>query len=136
MSLAFPRALASALALAVVASGCSAASSSGGEAGAVATAGTTPATLAVEVNSMFVTVENRAGQPLLNVRVAIQGGRTPFTAVINRLETGQKQDLSYGNFGSRDGTPFSLRVARPRAIVVTAEDFAGKKHEMTVPWER
>jgi len=135
MSLAPPRALvalASALALAVVVTGCSAASSSEGEAGAVATAGTTPATLAVEAGSMFVTVENLAGQPLLDVRVAIEGGRTPFIAVINRMETGQKRDLSYGDFRSRDGTPFSTRVA----IVVTAQDFVGHKHEISKPWDR
>lgn len=139
MSHALPRALvalAASLALAFVVSGCSSASSSEGEVGAVATAGTASAALAIQAGSMFITIENRAGQPLLDVRVAIQGGRAPFTAVIPRLETSQKVDLTFGDFRARDGTPFSLRVARPRAVVATAQDFVGQKHEVTVPWER
>ncbi len=85
---------------------------------------------------MFLTVQNMAGQPLLEVSIAIQptGPRPPFTTRIGRLETGEKRDISFGDFSSRDGTRFGLRVARPREVSATAVDLVGKKYDVKVPW--
>ena len=123
-----------ATAIASVASGCSAASQDGG---AVGTTGGEPAVAAVQISSMFLTVENRAGQPLLNVRVAIRpiGVMQPFSTLIARMESGEKRDIALGNFRSNDGTPFSTRLARPRDVLLTAVDMVGKTHEMTTPWK-
>ena len=114
----------------------SACSGPAGETGAVGTSGEGGTAIAIQSSSLYVTVENRAGVPLLDLRVAINpvGGATTFTKMIGRLEAGEKRDLALGEFSGRDGTPFSLRVVRPKNVVVTAADFVGKKYEVTAPW--
>jgi hypothetical protein len=94
--------------------------------------------IAVQISSMFLTIENRAGQPLLDIGIAIKpvGGTMPYTSRISRLEPGGRREVPLGNFAGRDGTPFSLRVVRPREVTVTAVDFVGQKHAVTVPWNR
>jgi hypothetical protein len=92
--------------------------------------------IAVQTSSMFLAVENRAGQPLLDIGIAIKpvGGTMPYTSRISRLEPGGRREVPLGNFAGRDGTPFSLRVVRPKEVTVTAVDFVGQKHSVTVPW--
>ena len=118
---------------AVLAWSCSAATSQ--EAGITGTTG--QAFVRVEPSSFFVTIENLAGQPLLDIRVAIKpvGGATEFTKLVSRVEAGEKRDISLSDFGGRDGTPFSLRVVRPKSITVTAASLTGQKFETTVPWK-
>ena len=83
-----------------------------------------------------MTVDNRSGGPLVNLRVAINpvGGATTFTSVIPRLEAGEKRDVSLSDFHGRDGTPFNRLFVRPKNVVVSAVDLIGKKYEVTVPW--
>ena len=115
-------------------SSCSGARSS--ESGAAGTSGAATAFVGLMTSSMFVTVENRAGGPLLDVRLAIKpiGGVTEFTKLITRMEAGEKRNISLRDFGGRDGTPFNLRVVRPKEVNVTAVDLMSKKYAMTVPW--
>ena len=110
-------------------------SGSGGETGAVGTAGEGGTAIVVQSSSLYVTVENRSGAPLLDLRVAINpAGVMTFTKTIGRLEAGEKRDLALGEFSARDGTTFNLRVVRPKMIGVTAADLLGKKYEVTTPW--
>jgi hypothetical protein len=105
------------------------------EPGAVGSAGNAPA-IAVETSSLFVTVENRAGQPLEDVRIALKpASGTQFTTLISRLETGAKRDVALSEFRSSDGMNFSLRLQKPKQVAVTATDVVGKKYEVTVPWK-
>lgn len=92
----------------------------------------------LQADSFSVTVANRVGQPLTDVRIAINpyGTATVYTTSLSRLESTEKRDLSLAEFRGRDGTPFSLRIARPKTITVTAVDLLGEKYEMTVPWKR
>ncbi len=94
------------------------------------------APIAVTNTSMMVSVENRAGLALNNINVAIDpmGGATEFTSFVGRLENGTSRDIMLGSFGGRDGTPFNLRVIRPKAIRVTAEDINGESYEVIAPW--
>ncbi len=50
------------------------------------------APIGVEISQMFVTVENRAGLPLVDVDVAILpvGGPIVFTKLVARVEHGEK----------------------------------------------
>lgn len=106
------------------------------EPGTVGSAGASAAAVAVETSSLFVTVENRAGQPLVDVAVALKpASGTLFSTSISRLETGAKRDLALSDFRSNDGTGYSLRLQRPKQVLVTARDLAGKKYETTVPWK-
>ena len=92
----------------------------------------------IEPSSIVMTVENREQQPLLDVRIAIRpiGGQTEYTKLLSRLESGEKRTLSLGEFNGRDGTPFSLRVVKPKEIAVTATGLTNEKFSMTVPWSQ
>lgn len=105
--------------------------SSGGRAAQAANA-----PIGVQTSQMFVTVENKAGLPLVNIDVAIVpvGAPTEFTKFVERLENGEKRDLSLGDFSGQGGTTFSLRIVRPKTVRVRAKDLVGKTYEVAVPW--
>ena len=86
---------------------------------------------------MYVTVENRAGAPLLETRVVINpvGGVLTFSRTIGRMENGEARDVALGDFRSQDGTSLNRGLVRPKSVVVKAEDLTGKKYEVTVPWQ-
>lgn len=94
------------------------------------------APIGVQTSQMFVTVENKAGLPLVNIDVAILpiGVPTEFTKFVGRLENGEKRDLSLGDFSAQGGTTFSLRIVRPKTVRVRAKDLVGKTYEVAVPW--
>jgi len=112
-------------------------STSTSAAGAVGTSGETAAFMSVELSSIVMVIENQAAQPLLDIRLAIKpvGGATEFTKLVSRMEAGEKRTISLGDFGGRDGTPFSLRVVRPKEVSVTAVNLMGQKFAMTKPWK-
>jgi hypothetical protein len=139
MSTAFQRLVAFSALVAVSAllgSSCSSARS--GESGTAGTSGAAAAFVGLTISSIFMTIENRAGGPLLNVRLAIKpiGGATEFTKLLNRMEASEKRNISLGEFGGRDGTPFNLRFVRPKEVNVTAVDLTDKKYAMTIPWSQ
>jgi hypothetical protein len=89
----------------------------------------------VEPSQAYVTVTNRAGLPLVEVRVSIVPyGPTEFTRVVTRIENTAKRQIPLNEFRSRDGTTFNLRVSRAKAVRVTAKDLNGKSYEAEVPW--
>jgi hypothetical protein len=95
------------------------------------------APIAVQTSQLSVTIENKAGLPLSNIDVAILpvGGATEFKQFIGRLENAEKHEFGLGDFNGRDGTPFSLRVIRPKAVRVTAKDINDKSYKVEVPWK-
>jgi hypothetical protein len=129
------------LGAAVLVSGCLASSCSSapsGETGAAGTSGEGVAFVGLNISSIFMTVENRAAQPMLDIRIAIKpiGGATEYTTLISRMEGSEKRTLSLGEFRGRDGTPFSLRVVRPKEVTVTAVNLTDRKYAMTFPWKQ
>jgi hypothetical protein len=123
--------VAGALAVGALALVCSACSGGGGAAsGDVASIGVT-------TSQMFVTLENKAGLPLLDVNVAIVpvGAATEYTKFVGRVENAEKREIALGDFNGRDGTPFSLRVVRPTSVRVTAKDLNNKAYEVSTPWQ-
>ena len=118
-----------------LAAGCSGASGPR-ETGAAGSSGANPDSVAIVQTSSYLTIENRAGLPLVDVRITVKAtnGLT-FSTVISRLETGAKRDVSFGDLRSGDGTTFSPQWQRPKEIVVATTDFVGKKYDLTVPWK-
>ena len=95
------------------------------------------APIGVRTSDMFVTLENRAGLPLVDVDVTILpiGTPTAFTKSVSRMENGEKRDFPLGNFTAQDRTTtFSLRLVRPKSVRVKARDLVGKAYEVTVAW--
>ena len=90
----------------------------------------------VQISQMFITVKNDAGVPLTDVTVSIvpQPRTTTFTKYVGRFENAESRDLMLGDFGSRDGTPFSLRAIKPRSVEVKATGVDGKSYNVSVPW--
>jgi len=93
-------------------------------------------TIGVETSDMFVTIENKAGLPLVDLRIEVvpYSGQSPFGTSIARLEGGEKREVSLGKFSSRDGTTLSLRIVKPHLVRVTATDVSGKAHRAEVNW--
>ena len=104
--------------------------------GSGTTASGDSASIGVTTSSMFVTIENKAGLPLLDVSVSIipVGRATEYTRFVGRLENAEKRDIALGDFDGKDGTPFSLRVVRPDGVHVVAKDMNSKAYEVQAPW--
>ena len=92
--------------------------------------------LSINVAQQFMTIQNKAGLPLTDVTIAIVpvGRQTEYTKFYGRIETSQNLDVSLGEFSGRDGTPFSLRIVKPRSIKIKASTMAGKKYDVELPW--
>jgi hypothetical protein len=102
--------------------------------------GTTDGTPAIVVgrSESAVTVENRVGRPLLNVRItvgAVEGG-TPYVLVLPTMDTGEKRDLRFEEFRNEDGALLDPASVRPEQIRVTARDTLANIHNATIPWGR
>ena len=124
--------LVGAVALGLVLTACS----SGGAGAAVGTSGQADAFILLDTSSPpIITVENRTAQPLVDIDLTIKSGMLTFTDRISRLEAKEKRPIKHGDFTSRDGTSFNLRVARPREVAVSARNLEGKTFEATLPWQ-
>jgi type IV pilus biogenesis protein CpaD/CtpE len=95
------------------------------------------APIGIQNSQMSIVIENRVGMPLTDVDVVIVpvGGATEFKKFVGRMENAEKRDLSLGGFYGRDGTTFSLRVVRPRAVRVTGKDLNAKPYNVEARWQ-
>lgn len=94
------------------------------------------AAIGIETSQLFVTLENKAGVPLTDLDGPIVAvGSQRFTKRLDRLEDGQRQDVSLGDFSGRDGTTFNLRFNTPKSVEVKAIDLTSKKYDVVVPWQ-
>jgi hypothetical protein len=124
--------LVGAVALGSILSACS----SGSANGAVGTSGQINTFVTVDTSSLpMIVVQNRTSQPLVDVNLTIKSGILNFTDRISRLEANERRQIRQGDFTSRDGTSFNLRVARPKEIAATARDLNGKTFDATLPWQ-
>ncbi|MGE3704097.1 MAG: hypothetical protein AB7I13_02415 [Vicinamibacterales bacterium] len=90
----------------------------------------------VEQHQTFITLQNRAGLPLVDVRLAVVPySRTEFSKILNRFESGERRDVMMSELSSRDGTTFSPRLVKAKSLKITASDIVGKRYEVEVPWE-
>ena len=105
--------------------------------GAGPAAQATNSPIGIQVSQMFITIENKAGLPLTDIDVTIVplGGYTGFNKFVGRLESAEKRDFVVSDFSGRDGTPFNLRVVRPKSVRVTAKDPNNKSYQIEVPWK-
>ena len=94
------------------------------------------APIAIQNSQMSIVIVNKVGMPLTDVDVSIVpvGGATEFKKFVGRMENAEKRDLSLGGFYGRDGTTFSLRVVRPRAVRVTGKDLNSKPYNVEARW--
>jgi hypothetical protein len=102
--------------------------------------GTTDGKSAIVVgrSESAVSVENRVGRPLLNVRVTVETVETgaPFILVLPTMDTGEKRDLRFEELRSEDGALLDPASVHPRQVKVTARDTLANSYDVTIPWER
>jgi len=131
-----PLLISSALAVGILSTACSSATSSQREPGAVGSSGAPPSAVAIVTTPSFIAIENRAGLPLVDVTLALQAATgMSFSTSIPRFEAGEKREIAVTNLRSRDGTSYSPVWQRPKTVVLTATDLVGKKYDVTVPWK-
>ena len=90
----------------------------------------------LEISQFSITVANRSGTAIANVKLEVipVGAQTIFSATHYRLESNADKDFSYNDLRGSDGTPFNLRVHKPRTVRVTANGVDGAEHELEMPW--
>ena len=95
------------------------------------------AQIVVQTSQLSVVVENKVGMPLVEVMVAIVpvGGVGRYTKLAGRMENAEKREFELSSFYGNDGTPFSLRVVRPKTVRVTGKDLNNKPVQVDVPWK-
>src|SRR5690554_2364931 len=71
----------------------------------------------IDVRSDTVTVVNRSGAGVENVRISIvPAGPVTFLTMLSRLESGQERSFNISNFRGTDGSRLSLSVTKPRSV--------------------
>lgn len=92
--------------------------------------------IVVRTSGSTVSVENRAGRPLLNVRISITAAdvATPFILVVPTIAAGATSDVALTGFRSEDGTVLDPAMVHPKEVHVTSRDTLAQSYEVTVPW--
>jgi len=92
-------------------------------------------TLAVARTGTGINVENRAGRPLLNIRIAIETPGGVFLHTLPTLDTGGAKEVRFAEFRTEDGTLFEPGSSAPTRIKTTARDTLANNYDVTTPWE-
>ena len=84
-----------------------------------------------------ITVENRTGRPLLNIRLVIEGrgSGAAFAYTLPTIDAGATREVPFEDFRSEDGTLFDPGSTAPKQIKTTARDTLGNSYDVTTPWE-
>ena len=102
--------------------------------------GTTDGRSAIVVgrSESAVSVENRVGRPLLNVRVTVETVETgtPFVLVLPTMDTGERRDLRFEELRNEDGALLDPVSVHPKQVKVTARDTLANPYDLTIPWDR
>jgi hypothetical protein len=101
--------------------------------------GTTTGTSTVLVTrgERGLTVENRAGRPLLNIRLEILGSdnSTVFIYTLPTLDAAATREIPFADFRAEDGTMFEPGSSTVKEVKTTARDTLGNSYAVTMPWE-
>jgi len=102
---------------------------------AVGTANGAPAVVVTRAER-GITVENRVGRPLLNIRMAIEGDSgAVFVHTLPTLDTGGTREVPFADFRTEDGTLFDAASVAAKQVKTTARDTLGNSYDATTPWE-
>ncbi len=94
------------------------------------------APIGVSTRNTTVTVENRSGGELSNVKLTVVAfGNTEYSKPIGALGTAESRNASLGELTSQDGSTFSVTFTRPKSVKLTALDASGKAVTVETPWK-
>src|SRR5581483_6742583 len=83
----------------------------------------------------FVKTAERVGGTIDTVTIVPPTRSAVFTKYVGRFENSESRDIMLGDFSSRDGTPFNLRVVTPKSVEVKGTGVDGKTYDVSVPWK-
>ena len=97
-----------------------------------------PSTVVVTRGEAGITVQNLAGRPLLNIRVAIEpsDGGQAFVHTLPTLDTGLSREVPFADFRTEEGTLFEPGAVAPKEIQAAARDTLGNNYTVKTPWDR
>ena len=102
--------------------------------------GTTDGKSAVIVgrSESAVSVENRVGRPLLNIRVTVETVETgtPFVLVLPTMDNAEHRDLRFEELRNEDGALLDPVSVHPKQVKVTARDTLANSYNVTIPWDQ
>jgi hypothetical protein len=84
-----------------------------------------------------ISLQNRAGRPLLNIRIAIESrdGAAVFVHTLPTLDAGASHEVPLADFRTEDGTLFDPGRVAPKQIKTTARDTLANSYDVTTPWD-
>ena len=137
MRLSLRRALVATLVPVITVTLSAACSDADGTSGAVGTAGAANAAVLITTTPRGVSIENRAGRQLVDVKVSIRpGGNAPtFHRTLPSLATAERKELPLTEFKSSDNVTLNPMFVRPEEISLTATDDGGTDYQVAVPWK-
>ena len=94
------------------------------------------ATVVVARTDTGISVQNRAGRPLLNIRAAIETrDGAVFLFTLPTLDAGVTREVRFADFHTEEGALFEPGSIVPTLVKTTARDTLGNKYDVTTPWE-
>jgi hypothetical protein len=94
------------------------------------------APIGITTRNTTVTVENRSGGDLSNVKLTVVAfGNAEYSKSIGPLAAAESRNASLGELTSQDGSTFSVTFTRPKAVKLTALDASGQNVVVETPWK-
>ena len=94
------------------------------------------ATVVVARTGTGISVQNRVGRPLLNIRAAIETrDGAVFLHTLPTLDAGVTHEVRFADFRTEEGALFEPGSIVPTQVKTTARDTLGNKYHVTTPWE-
>ena len=83
-----------------------------------------------------ITVHNRVGRPLLNIRVVLEpaGDGPVYFHTLPTLDAGVTREIPFADFRSEEGALFEPGSHEPKQVKATARDTLGNSYDVTAPW--
>lgn len=92
--------------------------------------------IGVSTRNTTVTVENRSGGELSNVKLTVVAfGNTEYSKPMGILAKAESRNASLGELTSQDGSTFSVTFTRPKSVKLTAVDASGQAVTVETPWK-
>jgi hypothetical protein len=91
-----------------------------------------PSDILVEQAERGVRVKNRAGRPILNVRITLEAGGAAYVHVLPTLAPGAAATVAFDRFRSDEGVALD-RAPATGTLDLTARDTLGNTYEVSLP---
>ena len=94
------------------------------------------APVSIGTRNMNLLIENRAGQPLTDVHLAVVpfGKKNEYSKTLPTLGVAERLEVPLSDLAAADGSKFIPMLSRPKTIRLTAKDASGRQYDIELPW--